>query len=156
MIAYNHYIDFMPKLTNDKKMEGSFTDVVTVRENSSMVLDDKLLYELTFFNNQGRDLILYTERDFARTQKGQFWAFEVKDVMTFFWYSDTLTLEYIKHSNFTKGLLEYWSLHIVLPIFFTIEEIYTFLHAGAVDVNQKHLLFMPLLLVENQLLLIRS
>jgi hypothetical protein len=53
MIAYNHLIKFIPQLKNDKKMEGSFCDIVTVQENSGFDLNEKLLYELTFFNNQG-------------------------------------------------------------------------------------------------------
>ncbi len=142
MIAYNHYIKFIPELENDKKVEGSFSDVVTVQESSHVELDEKLLHELIFFNNQGRDLALCTDREFSRTQKGQLWAFEVKDVVTFFWNSATLKLEYIKYDNFTEELLEYWCLHIVLPVFFTVEETYDFLHAGAVEVDGKPILFV--------------
>ena len=123
-------------------MEGEFSNTVTVKENRTLNLDDKLLYELTFFNNQDRDLSLYTDREFARTKEGQFWAFEVKGVMTFFWHSGTLNLGYIKHDNFTEELLEYWCLHIVLPVFFTIEETFDFLHAGAVEVDGKPILFI--------------
>jgi len=142
MIAYNHYIKFIPELKNDKKVDGEFSNTVTVKENRTLNLDDKLLYELTFFNNQGRDLSLCTDREFSRTEKDQIWAFEVKDVVTFFWYSGTQTLEYIKYENFTELLLEYWCLHIILPIFFTVEETYNFLHAGAVEVNGKPILFI--------------
>ncbi len=142
MIAYNHYIKFIPKMENDKKVKSLFSNIITVEENSFFVLNKKLLYELTFFNNQGRDLSLCTDREFARTKEGQLWAFEVKGVVTFFWHSGTLNLEYIKHDNFTEELLEYWSLHIVLPIFFTVEEIYDFLHAGSVEVDGKPILFI--------------
>ncbi len=142
MIAYNHYIKFIPELKNDKRVEGSYSDVVTVQESSSVTLDEKLPYELTFFNNQGRDLSLYTDREFARTKKDQLWAFAVKEVVTFFWHSGTLSLEYIKHENFTEALLEYWCLHIVLSVFFTVEETYDFLHAGAVEVEGKPILFV--------------
>lgn len=142
MIAYNHYIKFIPELKNTKKVERSFSSTVTVEENSIFNLDDKLLYELEFFNNQERDLSLWTDREFAGTQKGQIWTFEVKGVVTFFWQSGTLGLEYIKDDNFTEELLEYWCLHIVLPIFFTIEETFDFLHAGAVEVDEKPILFL--------------
>ncbi len=39
-------------------------------------------------------------------------------------------------------LLEYWSLHTLLPIFFTVEEKFDFLHAGAVEVEGKPILFI--------------
>ncbi|KYJ86218.1 hypothetical protein [Sulfurovum riftiae] len=142
MIAYNHYIKFIPELENDKKVEGSFDDVVTVRESSLENLPKDLTYEITFFNNQGRDLTHYSDREFARTEKDQLWAFEVKGVVTFIWYSGTLNIEYIPHENFTDELLEYWCLHLMLPVFFTIEGKYDFLHAGAVEVAGKPILFM--------------
>ncbi len=142
MIAYNHYIKFIPELKNDKKVVGAYSDILTVRESSSVSLDEKLLYELTFFNNQGRDVALYADREFARTKKGQLWAFKVKGVVGFFWYSGTLKLEYVKYEKFTEELLEYWCLHIVLPIFLTVEEIYDFFHAGAVEVDSQPILFI--------------
>ncbi len=129
-------------MKNDKKVEGSFSNVVTVKESSLKSLPKTLSFEMTFFNNQGRDLSLYTDREFARITKDQLWAFVVKDVMTFFWHSGTLSLEYIKHDSFTEELLEYWCLHVVLPIFLTIEETYDFLHAGAVEVKGKPILFV--------------
>ncbi|MBT8347890.1 MAG: hypothetical protein HKP62_00385, partial [Sulfurovum sp.] len=141
MIAYSHYIKFIPELKNDKKVEGLFSDIVTVKESVSHDLKEILKFKLTFFNNQGRDLTLYTDREFSRTQEGQLWAFEIKDVVTFFWYSGTLNLEYTKYDNFTAKLLEYWCLHIILPIFFTVEETFDFLHAGAVEIDGSSILF---------------
>ncbi|MCK5538062.1 MAG: hypothetical protein KAI79_14650, partial [Bacteroidales bacterium] len=38
--------------------------------------------------------------------------------------------------------LKYWALHVVLPTFFIIEGIYDFLHAGAVEVDEKPILFI--------------
>ncbi len=132
----------MPELKNDKKVEGKYSNIVTIKESSLTSLPKKLNFELKYINNQGRDLKFYTDREFAKTQKGQLWAFEIKEVVTFFWLSGTLTLDYLPHKNFTLELLEYWCLHIVLPMFFTIEERYHFLHAGAVEIEGKPILFI--------------
>lgn len=142
MIAYNHYIKFIPKLKNDKKVKGTYSDVIDIKESNYFELDETLIYELTFHNSQGRDLMLYTDREFARTVNAQVWAFDVKNVVTFFWHSGTFVLEYIAHKDFTPELLEYWCLHIVLPIFFTVEETFDFFHAGAVEVMNKPVLFV--------------
>ena len=142
MIAYNHYIEFIPKLTNDKKMEGSFTDVVTVQENTNFNLDEKLQHKMIFPESQGRELALYSDYEFLEMNMKKIWAFEVKDVITFFWHSGMMKLEYLKHNNFTEDLLKYWILHVVLPTFFIIEGIYDFLHAGAVEINEEPVLFI--------------
>jgi len=142
MIAYNHYIKFIPELKNDKKSDGSFSDVITVKESSCITLAEKLQYQMIFPESQGRDLALYSDHEFLDINMGHLWAFEVKEVITFFWHSGMMELKYIKHNNFTEDLLKYWVLHVVLPTFFIIEGIYDFLHAGAVEINEEPVLFI--------------
>ncbi len=141
MIAYNHHIEFIPKLKKDKKINPSYLDSVTIEENSTLSLDNQFLYKMTFFKYQKRNLSLYADKAFNSTQKGNFWAFRVKGVVTFFWKHETLHLEYVKEEYFTEKLLEYWCLHTLLPIFFSIEERYDFLHASAVELDGNSILF---------------
>ncbi len=141
MTAYGYNIKF-DKAFDGKQKEESSCVAIEVRESTSSSIKEKLNWKLTFYNNQGRDLTLYTDRAFSRTGNGQFWSFEVKDVLTLFWYSGTQKAEYIAHENFTNELLKYWCLHIFLPTFLTIEEKYDFLHAGAVEVEGKPILFI--------------
>lgn len=142
MIAYNHYIQFIPELNNDKKVEGLYSNTITIEKLSDKHWQENLNYKWTFFNNQGRDIDLYTDRELSRTVSGQSWAFNVEGVMTFFWESRSSKIHYITQKNFTPKLLEYWSLHTLLPIYFTVEEIFDFLHAGAVEVEGKTILFV--------------
>ncbi len=142
MVAYNHTLKFIPPLANEKSVSSSYADTITVREKASQTKTKKLSYKLNFFNNQGRDNALYTDKRFTQTEQGQLWAFKIEGVVTFYWQSGSLILEYVKHENFTETLLVYWYLHIVLPVFFTIEETYDFLHAGAVEVEGKPILFV--------------
>ncbi len=129
-------------MANEKSVSSSYADTITVREKASQTKTKKLSYKLNFFNNQGRDNALYTDKRFTQTEQGQLWAFKIEGVVTFYWQSGSLILEYVKHENFTETLLVYWYLHIVLPVFFTIEETYDFLHAGAVEVEGKPILFV--------------
>lgn len=142
MIAYNHHIKFIPELKSEEKNGGSFSDTVLVKESSLRHLPETVDFEMIFPRSQGRDLALFSDRDFLYAQKGQFWAFEVKGVVTFFWYSGTMEIEYIKHDSYTEYLLRYWLLHILLPVFFITEDIYDFLHAGAVEVAGEPILFI--------------
>ena len=142
MIAYSHYIKFIPELKNDKKVEGDFSETITIKESLYADWKEKLKHKWTFYNNQGRDIDLYTERKLTRTIPGQSWAFNVEDVITFFWKSGSETIHYIPQKDFTPQLLEYWSLHTLLPIFFTVEEEFDFLHAGSVEVEGKPILFV--------------
>ena len=142
MIAYGYFIQFMPPLIQEKSASRSLTEHVTVCKSAADDKLKKLSYRLEFINNQGRDLALYSDRKFDAPGKDQLWAFEVEGVLTFYWQHGSLTLKYVEHENFTEALLEYWTLHSVLPIFFTLEEAYDFLHAGAVEVEGKPILFI--------------
>ena len=142
MIAYQHYVDFIPKLANEKSVAGSFSNIITVKKSHPFDLYTQLPHQKKYYNNQGRDITLFSNSEFARTQKGQLWGYEIEDVVSFFWESGTKTLRYLPHEKFTEQLLEYWTLHIVLPIFFIIEETYNLLHAGAVEVDGKPILFV--------------
>jgi hypothetical protein len=143
MTAYNHTIQFIPALHHDDKHTvGSNLQSITVKENSALCLFENQEYQLNFINNQGRNITLYTDRPFAKKTSGQRWFFAIEDVLTFFWCSDTMIVEYSLGKFFTPELLEYWTLHILLPIFLTIEEHYYFLHAGAVEIDDVPILFV--------------
>ncbi len=142
MIAYNHYIKFIPVIDNIKDTKGSFVDIITVKKSCNEKRSKDIKYALAFSNNQGRECYLQTDREFSSTKLDQPWEYKINEVVTFFWYSNSLKIEYIPHKKFSFDLLKYWTLHIILPMYFTIEEKYNFLHAGAVEVENKSILFV--------------
>lgn len=143
MTAYNHTIQFIPALNHeDKHTVDSNLKHITIKKNSALCLFKNQEYQLGFINNQGRNITLYTDRPFAKKVSGQKWFFAIEDVLTFFWCSDTMIIEYVPGKNLTSELLEYWALHTLLPIFLTIEELCYFLHAGAVEVADVPILFV--------------
>ena len=127
--------------TDDHKNDPSLKTLL-IQESEHVDLNTMFYAKLDFMNNQGRDLTLYSDREMARTVKGQLWAFEIKDVMTFYWHSASKTLKYVKHDNFSEALMQYWYLQTVIPLYLTIEETYRFLHAGAVEIEGKPVLFI--------------
>ena len=142
MNAYNHVIHFIPELTNSINVSNAPKQTIKIKQNNSLCLQNKPKFKTIFTNNQGRNVTLYTDREFSRTVPNQQWIFDVENVVTFFWFSGELTIDYIPKDNFTLKLLEYWTLHILLPTFLTIEEHYYFLHAGAVEINNAPILFI--------------
>lgn len=142
MLAYNHLIVFNPYDVKDALPRSGSETMIIFDQCEDLRIAKTQMNKWTFFNNQGRDIALYTDRIFDRTVKGQRWAFDVENVVTFLWESGSSHFCYKANTLFTPKLLEYWALHIVLPIYFTIEEKYDFLHAGAVEVRAKPVLFV--------------
>lgn len=141
MIAYHTHIKIIPELSTPRIHEASFSDQITVKKSN---LTKKLLVlnnSISPIGNLQRGLRLSTDRDFALGVAGQPWAFEVEDVVTFFWNSTTSCICYSPSVFFTPSLFEYLLLHTFLPIYFTLEGKYQILHAGAVEIAGKPVLF---------------
>lgn len=96
----------------------------------------------TFYSSHGRDLMLYSDRKFAKRVKGQPWCFEVKNVVRFYWISGQTTIHYKLADKANSELLTFWFTHIFLAVYFTLEEMYDFLHAGAIEIDDKPILFI--------------
>ena len=86
--------------------------------------------------------ILYSDREFNGSEVGQPWCYEVQDVVTFYWVSGERTIYYELNEEGDANLLSFWFIHLLLPLYMTLENMYDFLHAGAVEVDGKPIFFI--------------
>jgi hypothetical protein len=85
---------------------------------------------------------LYSDRLFDGADAGQPWCYEVKDVVRFYWVGSEQTIYYEFDENGNPALLAFWFIHLFLPLYFTLEGKYDFLHAGAVEIDGRPILFI--------------
>lgn len=90
----------------------------------------------------GRKVYLYSNQVMGRSDHGQPWCYEVKDVLSFYWQSGEPVIYYVMNNSCTPELLSFWFIHLLLPLYFTLENMYDFLHGGAVEVNNKPIIFI--------------
>ena len=81
------------------------------------------------------------QREFSGCLAGCRWGLEVKDVAAFSWVNGEYRIEYQPLANFSPERLRFWVLHTLLPIVFTLQRDFEFLHVGAVEINDKPVLF---------------
>jgi len=98
--------------------------------------------ETYFYSSHTRELMLYSNREFGPGVFGQPWCFEVKDVVSFYWLGGHSTIYYELGKEGSDALLTFWFTHIFLPAYFTLEDMYDFIHAGAVEIEAKPVLFI--------------
>lgn len=93
-------------------------------------------------NNQYRRVSITSNGSFEDLYEGQKVYFHIENVITFYARlgSNKIFFKYYKNGN--KELLKYWLFHTFLPILFTLENKYYFIHAGAVEINEKPVLFI--------------
>lgn len=141
MVVYSKELIVSPPLYT-KESSGQRRGKVTVLQ-SAKVPAEKLQKIIHFYaNNQGREVSLLSEDGNCVDNSQKLWGFHIKDVVFFWWKNKTNIIYYKLETAGTPELLSYWLLHIALPMFFTAEEHYAFLHAGAIEVQGKPILFL--------------
>jgi hypothetical protein len=90
----------------------------------------------------GREIRLRTGGASNRPGPGQSWCFEVKDVVRFDWESGGSLVHHEAGSQGNPKLLTFWFVHLMLPLYLALERRYDMLHAGAVELDGKPVLFV--------------
>ncbi len=90
----------------------------------------------------GRKVYLYSDHEFDGSEAGQPWCYEVKDVVSFYWVGGERSIYYELGEKGDTNLLSFWFIHLLLPLYMTLENMYDFLHAGAVEVEGKSIFFI--------------
>jgi len=97
---------------------------------------------LVYQNNQERMVSLLTDAEFSAPYEGQKWIFNVENIVSFKWNNNENIIYYKLHDEEAYELLEYWFLHILLPLFYSLNSKYYFFHTGSVLVDDKPILFI--------------
>ena len=94
------------------------------------------------FWSHGRKIYLYSDRVLDGNEAEQPWCYDVADVVKFYWFSGERTIYYELDEGYDAELLSFWFIHQMLPMYMTLEGMYDFIHAGAVEVDGKPILFI--------------
>ncbi|MGC9350559.1 MAG: hypothetical protein ACP5D3_01065 [Sulfurovum sp.] len=90
----------------------------------------------------GRYVYLYSDREFEGSHTGQPWCYEVKDVVRFYWVGGERSIYYELGEKGDANLLSFWFIHLLLPLYMTLQDMYDFFHVGAVEVEGKPIFFI--------------
>jgi hypothetical protein len=131
-------IDFML----DLPAEGDVRYSVRLSAELPVEYKSAITCGLPFYMAHGRRVYLYSDRVPDCSEVGQFWCYEVEDVVRFYWRGGERTVYYQFDQYGDLNLLSFWFIHLLLPLFFTLEGMYDFLHAGAVEVSGRPILFI--------------
>lgn len=150
--VYDKYFKYMTgygtKITSDIDFPLDLSQETETRyeiELSSKVpleLKQSIICGFPFYWAHNRNVYLYSDREFDGSEAGQPWYYEVQDVVHFYWMGGERTIYYELGEKGDANLLSFWFVHLLLPLFMTLENMYNFLHAGAVEIEGKPTLFI--------------
>lgn len=139
-MLYNFHLlfsDFFEKDIDSSKSLGNL-----LIEADESIDPSSFPITLIYQNNQERNVTLATDRQFTVPSNDQRWIFTVENVISFAWETQSGKISYRFLAEATEDIFRFWLYHIVAPIYFSIGQVYKFLHAGAVEIEDKSVLFM--------------
>ncbi len=115
---------------------------MTLSFNVPQALKDSIICCGILYRSHGRLVVLCTDRVFEDSEARQPFCYEVQDIVKFYWQAGSTDIYYEMQQRCNADLLSFWFSHLFLPFYFTLERMYDFLHAGAVEVEGKPILFI--------------
>lgn len=100
------------------------------------------IYSYLYQNNQNRHIALMTDHEHTSVDAGQNWVFYVEDVVNFQWTNGENSIRYCMIDPTKGDIREYWLVHIVIPMFLSMQKSYYFIHAGSVLIEDKLVAFI--------------
>ena len=134
MLLYNYEL-----LTNHNQKTKT-KNFISLEENKTLLVDTNFILHLQ--NNQYRKVSITSDKSFSNITANQSINFLVENIVSFNSKVGSNKITFKLEKDGTKELLEYWLYHTFLPILFTIENKYYFLHAGAVEIEEQAVLFI--------------
>lgn len=113
-----------------------------LREIDAGVMWPQLLNRYPFYHAHGRNLVVLSDREPARSEQGQPWCLEVTGVVSFCFYGGERTVYFELHEEGNRALLVFWFVHIFLPLYLTVERGLDFMHGAMVEVDARRLAFL--------------
>lgn len=138
MIVYGHKVLVDPEIIGS----GTLSHNTILCQRDDRIDFSTFPVTLVYQNNQERQIALYTDRNFSSPSSDQRWIFTVENVLSFEWETDSNVFKYRYDELATDDIFQFWLYHVVLPVYFSIRQVYKFLHAGAVEMDNKPVLFM--------------
>ncbi|RLA76112.1 MAG: hypothetical protein DRG30_03560 [Epsilonproteobacteria bacterium] len=136
------------EIKSDIEFDLDFSDDTEVRyeldlsSNPPSHIKESITCGFLLYHAHGRKVYLYSDRIFDGSDAGQPWCYEVKDIVRFYWTGGERSIYYELDEKGDISLLSFWFTHLLLPLYITLENMYDFLHAGAVEVEGKAILFI--------------
>ena len=141
MIAFNFNIHFQDEPSLDDGIyDTNKKNINIVRATDTQSFTD-LAVKSDYQAMSGREASYGAQNVYSKCKVGCKWGIDVQNVVSLLWCCGKHTIEYIPQKEFTPEILQFWVLHTILPMLFTLDETYTILHVGAVEVNGSPILF---------------
>ncbi|HIQ28828.1 MAG TPA: hypothetical protein EYH42_10090 [Sulfurovum sp.] len=142
MIVFNKNIIFCneSELNIQIPLDSALETINIIEKQTCTEIFDVSIKSI-FMEMSGQEVRYLSEQSFSKADKTFSWGIEIKDILTLVWDAKEREIHYIKGENYTPERLRFWIYHTFLPLVLELEKTYHILHVGAVEVDEKPILF---------------
>jgi hypothetical protein len=97
---------------------------------------------LKLYQAHGRKVYLYSNQEFDSYKTHQPFCYQVADILKFYWIAHEDTIYYEFTQKVDTHMLSFWFTHLMFPFYIALENMYDIFHGGAVEVDDKPILFL--------------
>ena len=142
LTAFNHRFVFGPIPGEKMGREMREQRCVPVRETTTDTLTRMFNKRSEASSVSGRRIRYHGDASFGRqNSEGFSWGLEIEDVVTLIWEHQSKSVLYIRGKNYSDELLRFWLFHTFFPLVLEMESHYRILHAAAVEIDGRTILF---------------
>ncbi len=141
MIAFNFNIHFQDEPSLDDGIYDSNKRNIYIVKSTDKSIFTNLAVQSDYQPMSGREASYGAQNIYSKCKVDCKWGIDVQNVVSLLWCRGKHSIEYLPQKEFTPEILQFWVLHTILPMLFTLDETYTILHVGAVEVNGAPILF---------------
>ncbi len=141
MIVFNHNIHFVDEPGLSSSKHNPELETVQIARNLGAFMNCQWLDQTEWMEMSLQKCRYTAEKVFGECLGSCRWGLEIKGVVAITWCNGSGLIEYKPLVHFSPERLQFWVLHTLLPIMFTLRQQFEFLHVGSVEIAGKPVLF---------------
>jgi len=141
MIAFDFNICFKDEPSLDDGLYRKSKEDISLFKSDDTTLFEQLTVRSEYRPLSGREARYGAMQVYAACETGCRWGVDVKGLVQFVWTRGEHTLHYHTEETCTPELLQFWTLHTIIPMMLSLDQTYSILHVGAVTIDDKAIIF---------------
>lgn len=141
MMIFQCHFDFKDEALLQSVQKNEAREVIPVRESTQKKISKMLPFTYEWITMSGQYARYLSIAPFTAHSYNISFGLEIKNRLTLAWDKDKKEILYSKGEGYSPDKLQFWLYHTFMPILLELRKIYHILHVGAVEIEDKTVLF---------------
>jgi len=141
MIAFDFNICFNDEPSLDDGLYRDTKESISLFKSDDPALFEQLVVKSEYMPLSGREACYGAMQRYSECETGCLWGVDVKDLVQFVWRRGEHSIYYHTEERCTPELLQFWTLHTIIPMMLSLDQTYSILHVGAVTIGDAAIIF---------------